>query len=121
MNRWLVCLALVGACRPDDQSTGSIKQDDIRKARTEMPAAAVAQLDSGNAAYRVGDYPRAIQHYQAATRIDSEQAAPWFGLYMAERALGNVAGADSALQRAQKVAPGASLIHPGSESESRPQ
>lgn len=121
MKRWIVCLALIGACRPDDQSTGSIKQEDVRKARTELPRAAVAHLDSGNAAYRAKDYPRAIQHYQAATRIDSEQAAPWFGIYMAERALGNVAAADSALQRAQKIAPGASLIHPRSKSESRPQ
>jgi Flp pilus assembly protein TadD len=119
MKRWLVCLVLIGACRPDDQSTGSIKQEDVRKARTELPTAAVAQLDSGNTAYRAKDYPRAIQHYRAATRIDSEQAAPWFGIYMAERALGNLAGADSALRRAQNVAPGASLIQPRSKPESR--
>lgn len=121
MKRWLLCLVLVGACRPDDQATGSIKQEDVRKARTSLPGAAVAQLDSGNAAYRAKDYEHAIRHYQAAVRIDSQQAAPWFGIYMAERALGNVARADSALRRAQKVAPGASLIHPRAESKSRPQ
>lgn len=121
MKYWLVCLVLIGACRPDDQSTGSIKQEDVRKARTKLPSAAVAQLDSGNAAYRARDYQRAVQHYQAAIGIDSEQAAPWFGIYMAESALGNVTRADSALQRAQKIAPGATLIHPRSEGESRTQ
>jgi tetratricopeptide (TPR) repeat protein len=69
-------------------------------------------VDSGNAAFKAKDYQRALGHYREATRLDDDAAAPWFGIYMVQRALGNLAAADSALKRAQKVAPGASLIHP---------
>ncbi len=43
--------------------------------------------------------------------MDSSVTAAWFGAYMAERALGNEAAANEALERAQQLAPGASLIH----------
>ena len=118
MNKQLLlCAALVAtlaSCRKpgDDQTTESIGKEDIRKARTDPPAALVAQLDSGNAAYKVKDYERALRHYRAVTRMDEEMPAGWFGIYMTEMARGNAPAADSALERAQKRAPGASLIHP---------
>jgi hypothetical protein len=36
--------------------------------------------------------------------------AGWFGIYMAEHARGNIAAADSAMQRARMLSPEASLI-----------
>jgi tetratricopeptide (TPR) repeat protein len=105
-------LLLAGCRQPDDQRTDSISADQVREAREALPPGAVAQLDSGNAAYRARDYDAALRYYQAATREEPRAAAAWFGVYMAHTALGNDAAADSAMRRAQELQPGASLIHP---------
>ena len=116
-RKMAVVLGLVlglGACRQpgDDQRTESIGAEDVRQERTERSPAFIAHLDSGNAAYRARDYENALRHYQQVTRIDEDEAAGWFGIYMTELARGNAAAADLALKRAQEHAPGASLIHP---------
>ena len=109
-------LALAAGCSPpDDQETGSISDDQVRQTREQLPQELVAALDSGNAAYRRGDYAQALEAYEEAVQIDEDVAAGWFGVYMAHQALGNTAAADSAMLRAQDLAPGASLIHPGSD------
>ena len=108
----VACMVLLAACTPDDQQTGSIKAGEARTEREQSPAL-TTQLDSGNAAYRSRNYERALAHYRAAVQIDDEHAAGWFGIYMSQTKLGRVAAADSALQRAQDLAPGASLLqHP---------
>lgn len=76
----------------------------------DLPRAVTVHLDSGNAAYRAGDYPGARRQYRAAVGEDSTAAAAWFGVYMAERALGNELAADSALSRAGDLG-GASEVH----------
>ena len=98
--------------RGEDQKTESIGAGDVKSERAERSPEFIAQLDSGNAAYRAQDYERALRHYQAVTRLDEDEAAGWFGIYMTELARGNAAAADLALKRAQEHAPGASLIHP---------
>jgi tetratricopeptide (TPR) repeat protein len=108
---FLVCLAGAG-CKPDDQKTESVSEEEMQKAREKMPEALRAHVDSGNAYYRAKNYQQALGHYRAAAAIDEDQVAPWFGIYMTQLALGNGAAADSALKRAQNVAPGATLIHP---------
>jgi hypothetical protein len=80
----------------------------------QLPPGVRAQLDSGNAAYRAGDYATAERHYQDAARQSPELAAPWFGIYMAKTALGDSAGAQEAMARAQQLSPGMSAEHPGS-------
>ena len=104
----------ISGCRQrgEDLKTESIGAEDIKSERTERSPEFIAQLDSGNAAYRAKDYERALRHYQAVTRLDEDEAAGWFGIYMTELARGNAAAADLALKRAQEHAPGASLIHP---------
>lgn len=104
----------ISACRQpgEDQTTESIGAEDVKEERTDRSPEFIAHLDSGNAAYRVKDYENALRHYQAVTRIDENEAAGWFGIYMTELARGNAAAADVALKRAQEHAPGASLIHP---------
>ncbi|MFW6193114.1 MAG: tetratricopeptide repeat protein [Gemmatimonadota bacterium] len=66
----------------------------------DLPPALAVRLDSGNTAYRAGEFEKARRHFRAAVQTDSTEAAGWFGVYMAERALGNEVAADSALRRA---------------------
>lgn len=112
--RWfaMVGVMLMFGCRPDDQKTETIDAADVKEARAEISPELAAHLDSGNAAYKAKDYARAREHYRAVTRIDENAAAGWFGIYMVEQAQGNAAAADSALERARKQAPGATIIHP---------
>lgn len=99
------------ACRPDDEKTGSVNVQAGQQARSELPPAVVAHLDSGSVAFRANDYEAARRHYREAARLAPKQASTWFGVYMAEKALGNAAAADSALARVRELAPGATLLH----------
>lgn len=109
----LLLPVLVAACQPgDDQETGTISREDVQDSRADLDPAFLAALDSGNAAYRARDFEQALSYYREAIEIDDEVAAAWFGTYMAHLALGDQAGADSAMVRAQSLEPGASLIHP---------
>jgi Flp pilus assembly protein TadD len=92
-------LLLVAACspaRPADASAGG----------DELSAEVLARLDSASAAYRASDFASARDHYQAVVRLAPDLAAAWFGLYLAERALGRTAPADSALRIARRLATG---------------
>lgn len=115
-----LALATLSACRPDDQRTESIRADDVRQARENLPSAVVVQLDSGNAAYRAHDFSVALRHYRTAVEADSAIAAGWFGVYMAQRALGDFAAAEQAMERARSLAPGATLVHPAGEDTLQP-
>ena len=102
---------MLPACRPDDQRTESLDVEAGQRTRAELPAPVVAQLDSGSAAFRVDDHQEALRHYREAARLGPDVAAAWFGVYMAQKALGNAQGADSALARVQELAPGATILH----------
>lgn len=118
-KRWTVlvlALTAVAACRSrNDQRTDTIKPEQAEQRRENMPPALVAQLDSGNTSFQQKDYGEALRHYQAATKIDDGVASAWFGVYMAEHALGNEQEAQKAMARVQQIAPGASLVHPTSK------
>lgn len=104
---------ILTACDPaDDQETGSISREEVQQTRESLDPAVTAALDSGNTAYREEDYEAALRHYHEAAELDEEVAAAWFGIYMAHLALGNGAEAQEAMDRAQSLAPGASLIRP---------
>lgn len=70
---------------------------------SSLPPAVRARLDSGNTAYRAGDYGESLRHFRAATGDSAGGEAAWFGVYMAQKALGNDAAADSALNRAGEL------------------
>ncbi|MEJ2503171.1 MAG: hypothetical protein P8177_07600 [Gemmatimonadota bacterium] len=106
-----LAITLAGCGQPDDQETGSISREDVAEARDDLDPAVLEALDAGNEAYRDGSYQEALRHYEEANQ-DGDVAAAWFGIYMAQLALGNSEAADSAMQRAQDLAPGASLLHP---------
>ncbi len=119
MKRSVACIGFLAvltlsACggSADDQETGSISAEEVKSERANLPAGVSAALDSGNAAYRANNYEAALAQYRQAVELQPDLAAAWFGIYMAELALGNTAGADSAMSVAQQLAPGASLIHP---------
>ena len=66
-------------------------------------------LALGNAAYRSRDFTTALEQYEEAARLDPGAPAAWFGVYMAQQALGNEAAAEAALRRAEELDPGAPL------------
>lgn len=105
----LLLVALLGGCQPDDQETHTL---DPREARAERSPELLAALDSGSNAYRARSYEAALEQYTHATELDPDEAAGWFGVYMAQRALGNIEASDEALDQARSLAPGATIIHP---------
>jgi tetratricopeptide (TPR) repeat protein len=109
----VVLLAAVAACAPDDQRTDTMNAEEaMQRERESLPVEVVAQLDSGGLAIRGDDYEAALAHYTRATEIAPGAAAGWFGVYMAQQALGNETAAREALDKAQAAEPGATLIHP---------
>ncbi|MDH5588960.1 MAG: hypothetical protein OEZ65_10840 [Gemmatimonadota bacterium] len=108
----VLALAVLAGCRPDDQRTETFDPAEAAQHRENFSPEVVAHLDSGSASYRRDDFADARDHYRAATEIDPEIAAAWFGVYMAEHALGNDEAAAEALRRAQSLVPGATLMKP---------
>jgi tetratricopeptide (TPR) repeat protein len=111
----LVAAGSLAACRQDgprgDQRTDTVTPQTMEQARANWPAGLAEVIDSANAAYSAGDYEAAVALYRRASEMAPDVTATWFGIYMAEHARGNIAAADSAMARAQSLAPGASLIH----------
>jgi len=103
-------LAAAVSCRPDDQRTDQLDLSGAQ-ARENMPPDAVVQLDSGSVAFRSDDYETALVHYTRATELAPGFGAGWFGVYMAQKELGNAEEAAQALERARALVPGATLIH----------
>ena len=107
----LLVLAAAVSCRPDDQRTDTLDPHAGMQARDQMDPAVVAQLDSGTAAYRAHDFDASLRHYRRVTELDSEIAAGWFGVYLAEHALGHAEEAQAALEQARGFVPGATMLH----------
>ncbi len=103
---------IVVGCAPEDQRTDTIDTQAAEAARADLPPETVAQLDSGNVAFRARDMDQAVGHYRRVTELAPDLAAGWFGVYMTETMRGNTEAADSAFERAQALAPGASLLRP---------
>jgi len=110
-------------CGRGQRSAGEPPADRARPAEStaageqpRMELGAAAELDSGNVAYRAKDYPTALAHYRRATERAPRLAAAWFGVYMARNALGDRAGADSAMRVVQSIAPGTMGGHPAGTS-----
>ncbi len=107
----LAAVALAWGCFPEDRRTETVDAQAAWQSRAAWPPEVVAHVDSGNAAFRDKGLEEALRHYTTATEGMPDNAAAWFGVNMAQLALGNRAAADSALDMARKAAPGVSLIH----------
>lgn len=105
-------LAVGTACGGGEQEKESRRMPlGENQARSQLPEGVPALLDSGNAAYRSGDYERAESYYRRIVDRHPDLPAAWFGVYMVERAMGNQAAADSALSRAGGMSEEASEAH----------
>lgn len=92
----VLCGALVacsGADAPDKLPLGA---PPAETAITGLSAQLVATLDSGNVAFRAGNYPNALAFYSAASRLAPQSAAPYYGVMMVAQRIGDPALADSA-------------------------
>ena len=90
-------------------------EPEVNEGRAALSGEALAQLDSGNVAYSAQALEDALRHYQRVTELAPEQASGWFGIYMAQTALGNTEAADEAFDRAQSFTEG-EIDHPGADS-----
>ena len=91
----LTGMVMVAAC------AGGGKQDAPEKVSLTFQT----QLDSGNAAYRRGDYKASAKFFHAATEADKENLSGWYGVYMAESKLGNTEEANKAKAIVTEKAP----------------
>ena len=101
----VIAMASGAACGGEDEGAIRFEGEQIEQARRGWAPGLVAVVDSGNAAYRAGDYDEAARIFRGGTERFPHQGAPWFGLYMAEHARGNIAAADSALARSEALTP----------------
>ena len=108
----VLLLAAAVSCRPDDRRTDTFDPQEAMQHREDLPADVLAQIDSGSAAFREDDHEGALAHYTRATELAPDLAAAWFGVYMAQHALGNLDAAEAALEKAQSVNPAATLLRP---------
>lgn len=118
----LSCLFLCAAASVASGCSGGGNEadrsfDDMKLSRDEMPHEIKVLIDAGNAAFAAGNYEAAQRHYLGAAARDTAVAAAWYGVAMAERALGNDAAADSALQRVRGLGGPAAVHHPGAGTE----
>ena len=113
----LTALTAAGCDQPDDQETGSISREEVEQARQDLGPEVLEALDAGNEAYRAGNYEEALELYRQANEahVGGGVAAAWFGIYMAELALGNEEAASEAMETARELAPESNLIRPTPE------
>ena len=105
-----VVLAACGGAEeaPEEMEFGG---DQVEEARAAWPEGLAERMDSGNVAYREGRYEESAEIFRRATAQNPHIGSPWFGLYMAEHALGNLEAADSALAQAEALTPGLRRMH----------
>lgn len=98
----LLAAATLAACAKAPESKTPLGAPPAQTAESS-PAAASAlgagarsALDRGNEMFRAGKYDSALAHYRAAAKAAPDHAAPFYGIYMAAKKLGQDAVADSA-------------------------
>ena len=99
----LVAVGCAGESAPAvDAPVAEVRSQD----RDTFDPEGIALLDSGNVAYREDDVERALVLFERAADRMPDNAAAWFGVGMAAEAMGRDAQADSAFERASRLAPG---------------
>ncbi len=111
---WAVALVAVAACGGEEAERVELgdPQEEVRAgARESWSPELTARVDSANAAYAAEAYETAREIYTAITEENPELGVAWFGLSMAERALGNEEAAEAALAEAEARNPGLGRMH----------
>jgi len=106
--RAALLLLLAAACGRAPADRAADRRDGA------IPAEVKAQVDSGNAAYRHGDFRTALRHFREAASRGPDEPVAWYGVQMAASALGDRAAADSASERLRALTPAAppAVHHP---------
>jgi Flp pilus assembly protein TadD len=101
-------------CKPAEAPPAETPQvqEAAPPAQAVVSPEAAAQLDSGSTAFRADDFAGALAHYTKATELSPDLAAAWFGVFMAQEALGNSQAAREALAKTRTLEPGTDLAHP---------
>jgi hypothetical protein len=100
----LVTLAAAG-CDGSGADADRVTLGDEGDRPGGLPAEVQVPIDSGNAAYRGGDYASALRYYRVAADRAPGEVTPWIGVSMAAGALQDVAVQDSANAMIQQLAP----------------
>ncbi len=111
---WAVAMVAVAACGGEEGERvelGDEPQETRANARESWSPELTARVDSANTAYAAGDFETAREVYAAITDEQPELGVAWFGLSMAERALGNEEAAQAALAEAEARNPGLGRMH----------
>ena len=85
-------------------AAGCAKSDPPRAARGGSDARSQALIDSGNVAYRAGDFEDAARRYASAAVAKPDDPAAYYGLGMALAKLGRDDEARQAYARARALA-----------------
>jgi tetratricopeptide (TPR) repeat protein len=120
-RKWIAAMAVIGlvACGEADEADRiPLGQEQAQRegGRAQWPAELVALVDSANLAYSQERYEEAAEIYRGLTEEYEDIGTVWFGLYMAENALGNTEAAQAALERAEEQSPGLGRMHEQAES-----
>lgn len=107
----LAATLLAGACVPDDQETRTLNPEG-QGTRAQLAPEVVEALDSGTQAFRDHRFDDALEFYRSAAELAPEEPGGWFGVSIAQRALGNMEAAESAMVKVRDLAPGATILHP---------
>lgn len=108
----LLVLAGTAGCAAEERPEAPEAPVAVVEERADLSEEFLAVLDSGSEAFRADDYQASLAHYTRATEMDPNVAAGWFGVFMAQQALGNQDAANAALEKARALDSGASLVHP---------
>ena len=113
----LFALAVAG-CGEEEAQRIPLGEDAAQSEdrRANWPEELTAQVDSANLEYSNAQYEAARERYAALTEQYPDISTVWFGLYMAESALGNDEAAAAALEKAESMAPGLGRMHDAAES-----
>ncbi len=115
-GKWWIVSALLGlaACAGEPEAERvelGTEEQGRPQGRANWSAELQEQIDAGNTAYAEEDYERAAEIFREATDENPELGVAWFGLYMAESALGNQDAAQEALEKAEARSPGLARMH----------
>ena len=91
-------------------------EEQAQQGRANWPHELEVQVDSANLEFMNGDIAAAAERYRTLTEEYPDIGTVWFGLYMAENALGNEEAAEAALVKVEELAPGLAPAHEAAES-----
>lgn len=112
-KNWMAVVALIGVGACGGEETGDRVElgAEAPQGRETWSPELTQQIDAANAAYAAGNYEEASEIFQSITEDYPELGVAYFGVYMAESAMGNEEAAQAALAEAEARNPGLGRMH----------